>query len=311
MKKMIWLIKRELWEHKDGFVIAPMIVALLLVGVMAAWVFARVVLHSNMGLYINNVEVSISINQLSATQLDAIRSSISGGFSFISFLLFGLNGFVVFFYCLGSLFDERKDRSILFWKSLPTSDTSTVLSKVLTATLVAPLITFAITTVTVIMLLVLGAIALGGSGQSVSPLLTADIALMPVKVMSTLPLQMLWGLITIGWLMMISSVAKSKPFLLAVGIPILSLVLLSVINGSFKVGLPMEDIGNVALRLLISTTPGSWNLFGSGSGDSGSFGAYILQDWTNSTIHGLWQGVVAGAVMIYVAIRMRQRAVEV
>src|SRR3546814_14469893 len=48
--------------------------------------------------------------------------------------------FVVFFYCLGSLFDERRDRSVLFWKSLPVSDRDTVLSKLASAVVVAPLI---------------------------------------------------------------------------------------------------------------------------------------------------------------------------
>ena len=46
--------------------------------------------------------------------------------------------FVVFFYCLGALYDERKDRSVLFWKSLPLSDAQTVLSKALWALVVAP-----------------------------------------------------------------------------------------------------------------------------------------------------------------------------
>src|SRR3546814_12295425 len=48
--------------------------------------------------------------------------------------------FVVFFYCLGALYDERKDRSVLFWKSLPVSDAQTVLSKVASAVVVAPVL---------------------------------------------------------------------------------------------------------------------------------------------------------------------------
>ena len=47
-------------------------------------------------------------------------------------------GVVVFFFCLGALFDDRKDRSVLFWKSLPISDQATVLSKVAMALVVAP-----------------------------------------------------------------------------------------------------------------------------------------------------------------------------
>ena len=311
MNKITWLIKRELWEHRDGFVFAPAIVALLLVAVMAAWVFAGVVLHGNMHLSLNGVEINISNTQLAATQLDALRASFGVGFSFISILLLGLNGFVVFFYCLGSLFDERKDRSILFWKSLPVSDAMTVVSKVLTATVVAPLITIAITTSTVIILLILAAIALGWAGQSVALLLTPSIALMPVKLVSILPVQILWALITVGWLMMISSMVKSKPFLYAVGTPVLGLTLLGVINASFKLGLPMGELTNAALRLLSGTIPRSWNFIVAANDANESFGAYISQEWATSSVNGLWQGAAVGVVMVYIAIRIRQRAVDV
>ena len=75
-------------------------------------------------------------------------------------------GFVVFFYCLGSLYDERKDRSVLFWKSLPVSDRDTVLSKVASAVLVAPALAVAawLATPLAFLLLVSGfVLALGGN----------------------------------------------------------------------------------------------------------------------------------------------------
>src|SRR3546814_13401578 len=58
--------------------------------------------------------------------------------------------FVVFFYCLGALYDERKDRSVLFWKSLPVSDAQTVLSKVGSAVVVAPVLAVIASLVTMI-----------------------------------------------------------------------------------------------------------------------------------------------------------------
>ena len=38
-------------------------------------------------------------------------------------------GIVGFFYCIDSLYADRRDRCVLFWKSLPLSDAETVLSK--------------------------------------------------------------------------------------------------------------------------------------------------------------------------------------
>src|SRR5438093_2716605 len=58
------------------------------------------------------------------------------------------------FYCLDALHGERRDRSILFWKSLPVSDLTTVLSKATIPLVVLPLVAFAITVcVQVIMVL--------------------------------------------------------------------------------------------------------------------------------------------------------------
>ena len=48
------------------------------------------------------------------------------------------------FYCLDALHGERRDRSILFWKSLPVSDLTTVLSKVFVPLVILPVLTFAI-----------------------------------------------------------------------------------------------------------------------------------------------------------------------
>ncbi|WP_210235883.1 ABC-2 transporter permease, partial [Mesorhizobium sp. M1C.F.Ca.ET.212.01.1.1] len=81
-------------------------------------------------------------------------------------LFIGVLAFVVFFYCLGALYDDRRDRSILFWKSLPLSDTQTVLSKVISALIVAPLIAVIAGIITMLgFLLVISVVALmhGGS----------------------------------------------------------------------------------------------------------------------------------------------------
>ena len=74
------------------------------------------------------------------------------------------------FYCLDALYGERRDRSILFWKSLPVSDLTTVLSKASIPLVVLPLLTFAITVVTQLLMLLLSAAVLAGSGLSVTPL---------------------------------------------------------------------------------------------------------------------------------------------
>src|SRR6185503_18127636 len=80
-------------------------------------------------------------------------------------------GFVVFFYCLGALYDDRRDRSILFWKSLPISDASTVLSKVISATIVAPVIAVVVGVIVGMLQLIMVTLTLSFHGLNVWQLL--------------------------------------------------------------------------------------------------------------------------------------------
>ena len=57
------------------------------------------------------------------------------------------------FYCLDALHGERRDRSILFWKSLPVSDLTTVLAKASVPCRVLPPRAFALALATQLMLL--------------------------------------------------------------------------------------------------------------------------------------------------------------
>src|SRR3974390_3387579 len=74
--------------------------------------------------------------------------------------------FVAFFYCLDALYGERRDRSILFWKSLPVSDLTTVLSKASIPLFVLPLLAFTLTVVLQLIMLVLSSVVLLVSGIS-------------------------------------------------------------------------------------------------------------------------------------------------
>src|SRR5208283_3600079 len=73
---------------------------------------------------------------------------IAQPYNFAELLIMGTTFIVAVFYCLDALYGERRDRSILFWKSLPVSDLTTVLSKASIPIVVLPLATFAITVVT-------------------------------------------------------------------------------------------------------------------------------------------------------------------
>jgi ABC-2 type transport system permease protein len=216
---------------------------------------------------------------------------------------------VVFFYCLAALYDDRRDRSILFWKSLPVSDRMTVLSKVITAVCVAPVITIAIGTAVSLLVLLLGATVSAFNGVNLFAALftSPNLYLAPLYLVGLLPVYIMWAIPTVGWLLMVSSWARSKVFLWAVGTPLILVVLLKWFN--FVIGQFSDRVidthwfvENVIVRGLGGLIPGLWL-------------PLTVEDprLLGSQMHGLslatpgvWGGVLAGALMIAAAIRLRR-----
>src|SRR3546814_180103 len=169
--------------------------------------------------------------------------------------------FVVFFYCLGALYDERKDRSVLFWKSLPLSDSQTVMSKAASALLIAPMLAVAASLLTMLgFLVVLSAMVLVHGGNPLemvwgpgSPLKVAG------QMLAVIPVYALWALPTAGWLLLCSSWAKSKPFLWAIMIPVFAGIFVTWFDLMQLFDLEAGWFWkNVVSRSLLSVVPGTW-----------------------------------------------------
>jgi ABC-2 type transport system permease protein len=129
---------------------------------------------------------------------------------------------VAAFYCLDALYGERRDRSLLFWKSLPVSDLMVVISKASIPILVIPLVAFALTAATQFIMMLVGSAVLAGSGMSAEMLWTH----MPFFKMSAIHLYHLvvfhgiWYAPFYAWLLMVSAWAKRTPLLWAVFPPV-------------------------------------------------------------------------------------------
>jgi len=109
------------------------------------------------------------------------------------------------FYSLDALYGERRDRSILFWKSLPVSDLTTVLSKFTIPLIVLPLLSFAIAVVTQFVILLLTAQSCWAAAECRDGL-GADIVL-PHVTDAPLPhadRHGLWYAPIYGWLLLVS-----------------------------------------------------------------------------------------------------------
>lgn len=202
-----WSLRRELWENRSIYIAPLAVAALILFGFMIS-------------------TVHLPDKMRAASTLDPMKQHemIEQPYDFAELLLMGTFLIVAIFYCLDALHGERRDRSILFWKSLPVSDVTTVLSKASIPLLVLPLLTWTITVATQWIMLLLGSAVLLGSGQSAAPL------------WSHLPLFQMWtGLLyhlvvvhglyfapVYGWLMLVSGWARRMAFMWA-GLPLLAI----------------------------------------------------------------------------------------
>jgi len=227
--------------------------------------------------------------------------------------LLAVMSFVVFFYYLGALFDDRSNRSVLFWKSLPVSDTATVLSKLATALVVAPLLSLGIATIVgfVLTVLMCACLLVGGVNLFGPVLSNSHTYTLPLEFLASLPVYILWALPTAGWLLMVSAWARTKPFLWAVGVPLVSGGLLSWANAMLSMNWNLQFLWQSVIgRLLLSVLPGSWSFLledpSKISADSLDHGSPMVAAWHVMATPQIWIGAVVGIAMIVVAIRLRR-----
>lgn len=318
------LLQREFWEHKGGFFWAPMVaggIFLLLslmgfgVGEMAARRAASSGKFNVDGMNINGLDLGALTTKMGPEEIKHLAGGIDLSLFMASSWPFMVLAFVVFFYCLGALYDERKDRSVLFWKSLPLSDSETVLSKVASAILVAPLLATAAALATMLGFMILASLAVMVHGGNPITLLWGPGSPLSVAthLVASIPVYALWALPTVGWLMLCSAWARSKPFLWAIMIPVFSGIFVTWFDLMKMFNLESTWFWkNVVARMLLSVMPGSWfdaahfeNIDVKGPE---SISQLINLQATYSVLltPQLWIGVVAGAAMIFVAIRLRR-----
>ena len=325
------LLKREFWEHKGGFFWAPIwaggisLVLTLMALVVAEVAGRRAVASGKMqidgDININGLDLSALTSKMDAGDLQKLAGGIDISAVMSSAWPMVVLAFVVFFYCLGSLYDERKDRSVLFWKSLPVSDRDTVLSKVASAVLVAPALAVGVAIACMFgFLLLLSTFVLLHNGNPMTlvwgpgnPLQLAG------SMLATIPVYALWALPTVGWLLLCSAWSKSKPFLWAIMLPVFSGIFISWFDIMNLFDLESGWFWkNIVARGLLSAVPGTWfdvahiNNAHITSSEAARQIESVHQLLSLKTTYSvlltpqLWIGAVVGAAMIYGAIRLRR-----
>ena len=205
---MYWLVQRELWENRSIY-LAPLAVAgLILLGFLINMLQPR--------LWVAVGNGTMNQHQLAAQP-----------YEFAGLLIMGTTFVVAIFYCLEALHGERRDRSILFWKSLPVSDLTTVLSKASIPIVVLPLLTFAITVVTQWIMLLMESVVFLAKGQNVATTLWSQLGLSQMwmgLLYHLVTVHSLWYAPIFCWLLLVSAWARRAPILWA-AIPLLAIAL--------------------------------------------------------------------------------------
>ena len=277
-----WSVWRELWENRSIYV-APLIVA-------AVQVFALAI--STIGLAERRRAVLLLDDPVK--QRAAIEATYDAAAMMMIFVVF----IVGVFYCLDALHGERRDRSILFWKSLPVSDLTTVLSKAIIPLAVLPAIAFALTVCVQLIMLLMTSANLLVHGMS------------PATTWAHFPvfqnwLVMLYGLIAIafwhapiyGWLLLVSAWARRATFLWAV----LPLIVIQIFE---KITFGTHYFGTLLQHRLMGFAPHAFGFHGEGHPTIDSLSQLTPGRYLGSL--GLWIGLLVAAGFVFAAVRLRR-----
>jgi len=206
IRTQISLLRRELWEHKAVYVVPVVVAVVTLLTSWTSQVTIGELEHLDIGI--------ISAGNMPENVRSAALSFTMVGLS-VSFII--AMWILTIFYALDALYAERKDRSILFWRSIPVTDTETVISKLLTAMVTIPLITFAVIVVTHLLVLLSVTVQIGVRGGSPWEIIWkaapfADTWAATIVLLLTLPL---WLSPFVGWFLFVSAFTKRSPLLVA------------------------------------------------------------------------------------------------
>ncbi len=276
-----WSVWRELWENRSIY-IAPLIVA-------AVQVF---------GFAIS--AIGLAERRRAVLLLDPVkqRFAIEPPYDIAAMVMI-LTVFIIgVFYCLDALHGERRERSILFWKSLPVSDLTTVLSKAFIPFVVLPLVAFAIIVCVQLIILLITSVVLLAHGMS------------PATTWACVPffqnwLVLLYGLVAIalwhapiyGWLLLVSGWARRATFLWAV-LPFIAIQFLE------KIAFGTSYFGSMLRQRLMGFAPNAFDFHGGNHPTIDLLSQLTPGQYLSSA--GLWIGLIVAAVFLAAAIRLRR-----
>lgn len=311
MKTFKALLQREYWEHRGAFLKTPLIIGIVTIVVLLLGYFTTErfdqVMNSGQAIELGGASLKNVDPDMISSFIDVFMLTTESIYHLVLFI-------ILFFFLLGSLYDDRKDGSILFWKSLPVSDTQTVLSKLVTAAVVVPLIFTACLIISHLAFFAVLSLLLLINGVNPFTILWANIDFINnwgAFLIGCLA-QALWAMPVYGWLLFASSYSKRRPFLLAVFAPLIVGFIWYWYNAIFEYNVfKIGVFKTIGILMAKATTP-----FTSGLGFDLESIDFNANDHTNlelikSMLNGLtntsiYYGLIFAAIMVALAIYVRR-----
>lgn len=283
---LYWSVRRELWEHPALYV-APLVVAAvaLVGGALSSLWLPRALLARRGGGGLMEIYPFIAVSVMLTALIVAL------------------------FYASAALHAERRDRSLLFWKSLPVSDRTAVLAKFAIPMVFTPVATFAIVVAAQLALLAWSTVVVLMNG--VSPALLwarSDLTTLWVVLPYGLVVNALWQAPFYAWLLLVSAWARRVPFLWAVA----PFVLLSLLEAMFRamakaagMGARTSPIADFVGNRLLGGFAESFSVDGRATAAIDRIGQ--LNPLRTFTSPDLWGGLIATALLLAAAVWLRRR----
>lgn len=270
-----WSFHRELWENRSLYIAPLAVAAVMLFGFLVA----------TLGRALTTPDLNLRMAVLTEP------SGFAAGLLMVSTMI------VAIFYSLDALYGERRDRSILFWKSLPVSDTATVLTKAFIPIALLPLFTFVLIVITQLLMALVSTLVVMGSHLSVAAFWT-QLALFRSALgllYHLVTVHILWHAPFYAWMLLVSAWARRTPFLWAI-LPPLGIGILEkmAFNTTHFVSL-------IGYRL---SGPQDYDMSSSAHSMHHSFPTADLGTFLIAP--GLWTGLLFTAICLVAAIRLRR-----
>jgi ABC-2 type transport system permease protein len=299
MNNVLMLIRREVWEHRTLW-IAPLALAGV---ILVVALFGGVHIGKGDDFWFGYHDGALSdaqrqemVRAMSPPE-DVRKGIIAGVMSMLTVVQLLVLGVAVFFYLLDTLLAERRDRSILFWKSLPISDGEVVVSKALTALVAAPLFVLVVSAAVQVLFACIAAVRLGD--LPFVPWDTLTWLKVQVIFLGFVPMVVLWYLPLAGYLMLVSVWARKNAFLWAVLPWVAILIIEGMITQSAHFAMFLGDRFGGFAQVMAFKGPDDIDP-GNMVGGAYQYIGRVFADYE------IWVGAVIGVLLIVAATRIRR-----